>query len=99
MADTPLTIVHDANRHRFESTLDGDTARAEYVVSRGVLHIRHTEVPAAFQGRGVAASLVRAVIAHARERGLRVVPDCPYARSYMERHADTHDLLPEHFEF
>jgi len=99
MADTPLTIAHNVDRHRFEATIGDETARAEYAISRGVMHVRHTEVPPAFQGRGIAAGLVRAAIAYAREKGLRVVPDCPYARSYMQRHPDTHALLPDHFEF
>jgi uncharacterized protein len=99
MADTPLTIVHNVDERRFEAAVGDDTAYADYRIVRGVLRIQHTAVPRAFEGRGIAAALVRAAINHAREQGFRVAPDCPYARSYMERHPDTHALLPDGFEF
>ena len=59
----------------------------------GVMNIVHTEVPTQAEGRGVAAALVRAALAHARAEGLRVRPSCSYVRVYMRRHPDTQDLL------
>lgn len=98
MADTPLTIVHNMDKHRFESALDDKLARADYRMANGEMRIHHTEVPAAFEGRGIAAALVRAAIGYARENDLRVVPACPYVRAYMVKHPDTQDLLPSGFE-
>ena len=59
-----------------------------------VMGIVHTEVPMAAEGRGIAGQVVRAALAHAREQGLRVAPMCSYVRAYMQRHPETHDLLP-----
>jgi predicted GNAT family acetyltransferase len=98
MADTPLTIVHDVDKHRFEASLDGQTARAEYRLEHGVMRMTHTEVPRAFEGRGVAGSLVRAALDYAREHNLHVAPQCPYVVKYMRRHSETHDLLPQGFD-
>jgi predicted GNAT family acetyltransferase len=98
MADVPLTIVHNVEAQRFEAALDGEIAHVDYRLRGGVMRMHHTSVPRAFEGRGIAAALVRAAIAHAREHSLRVAPDCPYVRSYMQRHPDTHDLLPAGFE-
>jgi len=56
-----------------------------------VLH--HTGVPRALEGRGIAAALVAAALAHARSQGLRVRPVCSYVQVYMRRHPDTLDLL------
>ena len=47
----------------------------------------HTGVPAALQGRGLAAQLVSAGLQWAREQGLQVVPACSYVASYMRRQA------------
>ena len=58
-----------------------------------VLVLHHTEVPPALQGQGVAAELVAATLAWAREQGLRVRPTCSYVASYMRRHPQTLDLL------
>jgi hypothetical protein len=38
--------------------------------------------------------LVEAATAHARANGLRVMPTCSYARTWMQRHPQTLDLLP-----
>ncbi|HEY5862003.1 MAG TPA: N-acetyltransferase, partial [Casimicrobiaceae bacterium] len=51
-------------------------------------------VPPAHEGKGVAGALVRAALAYARARDLRVLPACSYVRSYMQHHPETHDLLP-----
>lgn len=52
-------------------------------------------VPEALQGQGIAKQLVLAGLASARERGLRVIPQCPVFAAYMRAHPDTHDLLAD----
>lgn len=90
---TALDIRHDAAASRFECTVPGGIAECAYRLQGGVMNIVHTEVPPASEGRGIAAALVRAALTHARAHGLKVRPSCSYVRSYMRRHADTHDLL------
>jgi predicted GNAT family acetyltransferase len=58
----------------------------------GVIDMRHTEVPAALEGRGVANELARAALDYAREKKLRVIPTCPFVRSYIRRHPQYADL-------
>jgi hypothetical protein len=94
MTDTPA-IRHNAAARRFEVTVDDALARADYQLSGGVLRLYHTEVPQALEGRGIAGALVKAALAHARAEGLRVEPACSYARAWMKRHPETHDLLVE----
>jgi len=86
-------IRHNAAAHRFELTIDGALARADYHLADGVMRIHHTHVPQVLEGRGIAAALVKAALAHARGEGLRVQPACSYVRAYMKRHPETHDLL------
>ena len=92
-ATPPLPIRHNEERHRFEAPLDGQIARADYRLDGDVMRIYHTEVPFAFEGRGIAAALVRAALDYARERGFKVVPACSYVRSYIRRHPETQALL------
>ncbi|MET0442036.1 MAG: GNAT family N-acetyltransferase [Casimicrobiaceae bacterium] len=87
-------VVHNAEAHRFEVILDGELARVDYRLDGNVMRLVHTEVPAAHEGKGVAGALVRAAMAYARARDLRVLPACSYVRSYMQHHPETHDLLP-----
>lgn len=88
-----LAIAHDAASGSFSAQVEGGTAECVYRQAGGVMNIVHTEVPTQAEGRGVAAALVRAALAHARAEGLRVRPSCSYVRVYMRRHPDTQDLL------
>ena len=88
-------IVHNPAAQRFEAVLDGEVARVDYRIADGVMRLVHTEVPPAHEGRGIAGALVRAALEHARAGGLRVLPRCSYVHSYMQRHPETHDLLPD----
>jgi len=90
---TPLDVRHDAAASRFEAVVDGRRAELDYRLTGTVMRIHHTGVPPALQGRGIAAELARAALAHARSVGWRVQPDCSYVRSYMRRHPETQDLL------
>jgi predicted GNAT family acetyltransferase len=87
------TIVHQPQASRFEALVDGHLGLCLYRRDGEVLVLHHTEVPGALQGRGVAADLVAAALAWAREQGLRVRPSCSYVAAYMRRHRETQDLL------
>lgn len=91
----PLEIRHNEDARRFEAVVDGQLAHADYRLEGDVMQLHHTEVPSAFEGRGIAAKLVAAAFEHARERGLRVLPACSYVRDYMRRHPETRALLPD----
>lgn len=86
-------IVHDAGRRCFETVVDGRRSVCAYRLHGHTMVFTHTEVPPALQGRGIAAALVAAALAHAREQGLRVRPLCSYVAVYMRRHPETLDLL------
>ena len=88
-----FAIEHLIERGRFQVVVEGATCVADYQLQGGVMLITHTEVPPRLQGRGIAAALVQAALAHAREHGLKVSPLCSYARAYMQRHPDTQELL------
>lgn len=62
--------------------------------ARGTARVAdHTLVPKAIGGRGVAARLVEALVADAREQGFTIVPACSYVAALFERHPDWADLL------
>lgn len=86
-------IEHRPEARRFETTIDGLLSVAEYQLRDGVMHMTHTGVPPALQGRGIAARLVQAALDHARAEGLKVRPLCSYVRVYMQRHPQTLDLI------
>ncbi|OCC24057.1 acetyltransferase [Croceicoccus estronivorus] len=55
--------------------------------------VDHTIVPPAIGGRGIAARLVDAIVADAREQGFRIIPQCSYVAAQFRRHPEWADLL------
>lgn len=81
-----LTIRHDLQGHRFETTVDGHRAYLAYMdLGKQTLDIYRTFVPDALRGKGVAAELTRHALDYARESGYAVIPSCSYVEWYMER--------------
>lgn len=94
MTTEPLIVRDNPDRHRFEIDLgDGSFAIAEYTLPAGKIMFTHTEVPEAHEGKGIGRTLIRFALDAARERGLKVIPICPFFAAYMHDHADVQDLL------
>jgi predicted GNAT family acetyltransferase len=85
-------IEHVPGQQRFNTVVDGVAAHLEYQRSDGVMTITHTIVPPAIGGRGIAGSLVKAALDHARAEGLKVDPRCSYSGAWMHRHPEYQDL-------
>ena len=88
-----LAIEHLADRGRFQALVEGRACVVDYELENGVMVVTHTGVPSAVGGRGIAAALTQALLAHASATGLKVRPLCSYARAYMQRHPETLSLL------
>jgi len=52
------------------------------------LALIHTEVPEELERRGIGGQLVTAAVDMAAREGLTIVPFCPFARDWLERHPD-----------
>ena len=86
-------VTHDEARRRFELVEDGETGFLTYSLQDGVIVFTHTIVPAQLEGRGIGSRIVKAGLGFARDRGLKVVPQCSFVRGYIERHEEHADLL------
>jgi predicted GNAT family acetyltransferase len=82
-----VTDVDDSGR-AFAIRSDGAVARLTYRLDGDRLVLRHTVVPEALGGRGIGAQLVQAALDRARDDGLTVVPECPFANSWLRRHPE-----------
>ncbi|AJE97540.1 GNAT family N-acetyltransferase [Pandoraea apista] len=92
---TPIQVQDNPAKHRFEYSVQGEHAVAIYSIEGNVITFIHTLVPDALRGQGIATKLVLAGLASARERGLRVIAQCPVFAAYMRAHPETHDLLAD----
>jgi predicted GNAT family acetyltransferase len=85
--DTPV-VVYDADGRRFVADSDEYTAELVVRVRGDRLVLVHTEVPDELSGRGLGGALVSAAVDHAVEHELVVVPNCPFARRWLQDHSD-----------
>jgi predicted GNAT family acetyltransferase len=81
-------VIDNADASRFELRVDGWLAELVYRVRGGRLVLIHTEVPLELEGRGIGGRLVTAAVDRAAREGLTLVPLCPFARGWLERHPE-----------
>ena len=83
-----VTVAHQPDASRFIVELDGEQAIAQYDRHGREVHFTHTEVPAAFEGKGVGTQLAKAALDWAVGEGLTIVPQCAFIASYLKRHPE-----------
>jgi len=86
-------VVNNTERKRYELHAEGGLAVAYYEPRGDALAFVHTVVPERLQGRGLASILIKAALADVRERGLKVIAECPFVSAYIDRHPEERDLL------
>lgn len=90
-----MRVIDDKEKNRFEAEVDGHTAIIEYTVRPGILILDHTEVPKELSGQGVASEMVEKVLLQIELRGLKVVPECPFIKKYINRHPEWKSIIAE----
>lgn len=88
-------VTDDSAAQQIELTVDGVTAFIAYRVDGERIIFTHTEVPDEFCGQGIGSALVGGALDLARQRGLEVVPLCPFVASYVQRHHEYLSLVSE----
>ena len=83
-----VAVIDNQGASRFEVHADGRLAELLYRTNGNRLVLVHTEVPDALGGHGIAGKLVIAAVDKAAAGSMTVVPLCPFARSWLEKHPD-----------
>ncbi len=84
----PQQVTDNQAASRFELGADGSLAELLYRRVGNRLVLIHTEVPVELEGRGIGGALVTAAVDRAAREGLKLVPLCPFARGWLQRHPD-----------
>lgn len=91
-----VTISREGNDQagEYHAHVEGSEqiGRLTWVARGNIRRAEHTLVPPAIGGRGVAARLVEAMVADAREQGFRIAPLCSYVEAAFRRHPEWADL-------
>jgi predicted GNAT family acetyltransferase len=89
-----VDITENIDRDRYEAHVGGELAGfVNYKVDPGRITLTHTEVADEFEGHGIGSQLAERVLNVARKSGLKVVPQCPFIKKYIEDHAEYQDLV------
>ena len=95
MPDSIEVFREDETSHgAYRADVPGSDRQAVLTwAARGPLRIAdHTWVPPEARGKGIAAALVEALVADARELGFKIVPQCSYVEAAFRRHPEWADL-------
>jgi predicted GNAT family acetyltransferase len=94
MSDVTITRHDHGNSGEYHAHVAGSDHIGRLTwVKRGDARVAdHTIVPPQIGGRGIAAQLVDALIADAREQGFKVKPVCSYVVAKFDEHPDWADL-------
>lgn len=91
-----FAAADNAADSRYEIRLDGKPAGfLRYRLRLGLIELVHTEIDEELEGRGLGGRLIAFALDDARERGLAVLPFCPFVEDYIQRHRQYAELVPE----
>jgi len=90
------SVTHNHEASRFEIHLEnGQTAYMDYNETDLGLNFAHTYVPKSFEGRGIAAAIVKFALEYVGENDISYIASCPFVRVYLQRHPEYHSLRKE----
>ncbi|CAN5401462.1 hypothetical protein BH24ACT9_BH24ACT9_11210 [soil metagenome] len=90
-----IEITDNVETQRFEAHVDGQPAGfVEYRVRDRQIALVHTQVEDAFEGKGVASTMVKGALGRVAESGMELLPVCPFVASYVTKHAEYQGLVP-----
>ncbi|KQW82210.1 GNAT family N-acetyltransferase [Brevundimonas sp. Root1279] len=90
---TDAEIRDNSEAKRYELPVGAEVAVVTYNLSPANLMITETLVPQALEGQGIASRLAKHVLADARERGLLILPVCPFFAAYLQKHPEWTDVV------
>jgi predicted GNAT family acetyltransferase len=89
-------VADDPAHRRYTISRDGEQLGvAIYHDRRGRRIFVHTEIEPGHAGEGLGSSLVGGAIADAEERGIPVVPLCPFIERWLDRHPEHSDIVDD----
>ncbi len=89
-----ISFEHDEERQTFDALIGQERATLEYRSNKeGKIFLTHTEVPPSMQGKGVGSKLLLHVFDYIRENNMRLIPVCPFVKSYIKRHPEYLNLV------
>jgi predicted GNAT family acetyltransferase len=94
-----MNIQHYAKEQEGKFFIAEDSkivAYMTYTVKSGNMVIEHTLVDESLRGKDIGSRLVSEGVKFAREKNMKIVPVCTYAKKLLERSKEYEDVLADH---
>src|SRR5690349_21143880 len=90
-----IDVRKNEEAHRYEAFIEGERVGfAEYQLTDKLVVFTHTEVDDRCEGMGVGSAIARFALDDVRREGShRVLPLCPFIKSWIRHHPDYQDLV------
>ena len=88
-----LQLIDEEESRQFVMVVQGHRVRMEYDRTPDRIFLTHLLVPPAVESQEVAAAVTEKVLAWVEAKGMRLVPYCPYVKTYLRRHTIWQRLL------
>ena len=87
--------LEDSNKGEFFLEVDGKRKASMTYSYAGEdkIIIDHTEVDESLKGQGIGYTLVENAVEFAREKGLKIMPLCPFANAVFKKRSEYKDVL------
>jgi predicted GNAT family acetyltransferase len=94
VSQTEVLLRHEPAQRRFIAQTTTGSGVLEYdKPDAHTLDYRHTFVPPALRGQGIAGKLTQFALDYAAARHLRVIPSCAFVARFMDTHPQYQRLL------
>lgn len=83
------TVTRNADKSRYEIFAGGELAGfTEYVETGDSLDFVHTEIDAAFGGKGLGGVLAKGALDDTIANGKAIIATCPFIKGYIDKHPE-----------
>ncbi len=87
-------VILNTERNRFELEIENQIAFIEFdKIEPNILDFVHTEVPEELSGKGIGSKLAKSALQYCKDNNLKVIPSCPFIKTYIEKHSEWQPLL------
>jgi predicted GNAT family acetyltransferase len=86
-----MDIKIESSDGKFYAKTEHGQAELLYSIEGGVIRAYHTFTPKEDRGKGIAERLAMKVIELAKERNLKIRPECSYMKAFLRRHKELRD--------
>ncbi|HNR56449.1 MAG TPA: GNAT family N-acetyltransferase [Flavobacteriales bacterium] len=88
-----LQLIDEEESRQFVMVVDGHRVRMEYDRTPDRIFLTQVQVPPAVEGSEVAAVLTEKVLGWVESKNMRMVPYCPYVKTYLRKNTSWQRLL------